>query len=357
MENGNAPGNPGKIAKILTIAALILLGLFVAAVIGIGICWNSLLGQMRTAQQPGNEPQTPVVAPFPEATAAVAAPAETEAAPQPTESITNVLLIGQNQNLADSMILVSLNRETGCLSMISFLRDLYVTIPAYAGHGADKNRINAAYYWGKRWSGTAEGGMELLRSCIRENFGIPVEHCIAVDFDVFTQVIDILGGVEIDLTEEEARYLTRSVGYVGSFQPGRQTLSGREALAYSRIRKIDSDIQRTSRQRRVLSSLVEKCRSRNLIQLYEVASAVVPMVTTDMTQGQITQYLLELLPMLPRLEIQSTLCPVDNATLPGSCWDKKVKIGGTDCAVIACNAARNQAYLRDFLGYPPEDSG
>ena len=353
MDGGKTPGNPKKIAKILTIVVLSLLGVFIAAVVGISMYWNSILNRMRDAAQQYSEPetQTQTTATQPQATSAMAQAEDTWPVVSSEESITNILLIGLNQNLADSMILCSINRDSSQLSLVSFLRDLYVTIPAYGSHGPDKNRINAGYYWGRKWSGSDRGGMELLAACIRENFGIPVEHCIAVDFEVFSRVVDTLGGVEIDLTEEEAKYLTKSVGYVGSFQPGKQTLTGTEALAYSRIRKIDSDIQRTQRQRTVLSALLEKCRCMTLMQLHDMALTVVPMISTNMSNTRLTGYLLELLPVIKELELRSIVCPVDNGTLPGSCWDKQVKIGGTPCQVIACNVPLNRDYLMEYLGY------
>lgn len=353
MDSSQTPGNPRKIAKILTIAVLILLGLFVAAFICVSVYWNSLLNRMRDAAQAYSEPETSSQSPEiqPEATAAMAQTEFSLPEMQTGETITNILLIGQNQNLADSMILCSVNRASRQLTLVSFLRDLYVPIPAYAGHGPDKNRINACYYWGRKWSGTEAGGMELLTQCIEQNFGVPVKHCVCVDFSMFPQVIDAIGGVEIDLTEKEAQYLTKEVGYVGSFQPGIQTLTGTEALAYSRIRKIDSDIQRTRRQRNVLTSAINKCRSLGVIQLHELALNVMPMIATNMTNGEITAYLWELLPMVQDLEVRTGVCPVDNETLPGSCWDKQVKIGGTDCAVIACSTSKNREYLLEFLGY------
>ena len=267
-----------------------------------------------------------------------------------SNELINIMLIGQNQNLADTMILCSLNRETQSLTMVSFLRDLYVPIPAYAGHGADRNRINSCYYWGSKWTGKASGGMELLAKCVEQNFGIPVDHSIAVDFDVFSRAVDVLGGVEIELTEKEARYLTNSVGYVGKLEPGLQTLNGTEALAYARIRKIDSDIQRTERQRKLLASLAEKCRGLSLLQLDALAKTVLPMVTTDMTEQEITSFLWEFLPLVKKLELRSMTCPVDNGTLPGSRWDKKAEIGGTLCDVIECNIRRNREYLTELLG-------
>ena len=293
--------------------------------------------------------ETPAVVTVPETTEPAVTQA-TEPVPSVKLGTTNFLLIGQNQNLADTMILCSVDRDRKTMTLISFLRDLYLPIPAYKGHPGDHNRMNACYYWGSKWAGDPKGGMELLSLCIQENFGIDIDHCISVDFDAFSQAIDLMGGVEIELTEQEAKYLSKKVGYVGDMEPGMQTLNGLEALAYSRIRKIDSDVQRTQRQRKVLSALLEKCRSMSLGQLTDVARKIIPNIETDLSVWELTGYLLELMPQWKEYSLNSVTCPADNAELPGSCWYKTVKIGGTDCSVIECDRQRNREYLSEVLG-------
>lgn len=344
--------------RILLGMLVSLLILAVVLIAAAALYWNSLLNLMTDARE--TVAAVPITAP-PELTTEPAVmetiePIETTATPTASrETVTNIMLIGQNyregerHKLSDTMLLCSLNRETKTLTLVSFLRDLYVPIPAYAGHSAQKNRMNVCYHYGSLWTGTAEGGMDLLAQCIEENFGISVDHSIEVNFDAFVQIIDALGGVELELTEAEARYLTKHVGYVGSFVPGAQVLNGTEALAYARIRKIDSDIRRTGRQRAVVEAVLQKCRSLGLKQLHELAVSVLPMITTDMTKGEITGYLLEMLPILKDLRIQSTACPVDNALLPGSWWDKETRIGGIPSAVIQCDFRRNRAYLAELL--------
>ena len=113
------------------------------------------------------------------------------------------------------MILCSINRETKTLTMVSFLRDLYIHLPAYAGHTAGRNRINVCYALGSTWKRSSEGGMEMLALCVEQNFGIHVDHTIEVGFEAFTNIIDILGGVEVNVTEAEAEYITNNVGYAG----------------------------------------------------------------------------------------------------------------------------------------------
>ena len=206
-------------------------------------------------------------------------PVETEP-PLPEKYITNIMLVGQNwredeQNkLSDTMILCSINRKTKTMTMVSFLRDLYVPLPAYAGHGRGANRINVCYALGSSWKRSSEGGMEMLALCIEENFGIHVDHTIEVSLDTFPRIIDGFGGIDVDVTEAEANYMTKEIGYIGEIQPGMQTLDGMEALAYARIRKIDGDRQRAARQRTVVTALVEKCRNLSLAEIHQAAEYV-----------------------------------------------------------------------------------
>ena len=138
--------------------------------------------------------------------------------------IVNILLIGQDRRegektaRSDSMILCTWHRKTGDLTMTSFLRDLYVPIPGYRS-----NRINAAY---------SLGGAELLDETLKQNFQLHIDGNIEVDFSQFAGIIDLLGGVTIELREDEAAEINRETG--GSLTAGKQTLNGAEALTYSR---------------------------------------------------------------------------------------------------------------------------
>ena len=282
-------------------------------------------------------------------------PEETEP-PLPEKYITNIMLVGQNwredeQNkLSDTMILCSINRKTKTMTMVSFLRDLYVPLPAYAGHGRGANRINVCYALGSSWKRSSLGGMEMLALCIEENFGIHVDHTIEVSFESFPKIIDGFGGIEVDVTEAEAEYMTKHIGYIGEIQPGYQTLDGMETLAYARIRKIDGDRQRAARQRTVITALIEKCRNLNLAEINKAAEYVLPCIITDMTNEEITGYILELLPILKDLQLRSLTCPVDNETLPHSMWGKTLDLYGYQSSVIECNTALNGRFLRYMLG-------
>lgn len=217
--------------------------------------------------------------------------------------VVNLLLIGQDrredehQSRSDSMILCSLRPDSGQLTMTSFLRDLYVPIP---GHGS--NRINAAY---------AYGGMQLLETTIEENFDISINGCIEVDFQQFSQIIDVLGGVSLELRQDEADYINRETG--SELTEGIQSLNGQQALTYSRIRSLDldGDFSRTDRQRRVISALVEGCRQAEPTALIRLMKQLLPMITTDLNPGQLLLLAARTAPHLPDLRITSQRIPAD----------------------------------------------
>lgn len=218
-------------------------------------------------------------------------------------SIVNILLIGQDRRegegraRSDSMILCTFNKKTKQLIMTSFLRDLYVQIPGYSS-----NRMNAAY---------AAGGMLLLDQTLEKNFGLYIDGNVEVDFTQFADIVDLLGGVEIELRQDEANLINQETG--STLSQGIQRLNGEQALAYARIRKLDADgdFSRTSRQRKVMSALVEAYRHSSLTTILSLLNQILPMITTDMNKLEILGYALELFPMLSGAEIISQRVPAD----------------------------------------------
>ena len=202
--------------------------------------------------------------------------------------IVNILLIGEDRRegesraRSDSMILVTFNKTTAEITMTSFMRDSYVHIPGYLD-----NKINAAYQW---------GGMALLEETLNYNYGVEVDGSVAVNFSQFEQVIDLLGGVDLTLTQAECDEINRQFGVVLS--PGTQRLNGEHALAYARIRKLDDDYHRASRQRELLMSLLDRYKSLSLVDMLSVLADVLSLVSTNMEKRQIVSLATELYPML-----------------------------------------------------------
>ena len=210
------------------------------------------------------------------------------------DGVVNVLLIGNDSRQAgddgrsDAMILVSISDKTKTITMTSFLRDMYVEIP---GHGG--NRLNAAYSY---------GGPELLMQTIEANFDIPVHRYALVNFQAFANLVDAVGGVDLELTNEEVQYVN---GYLMEYNQlegrdlatdfldpslsGMIHLNGPQALAYSRNRYIGTDFGRTERQRKVLSAVFDKLPSTMLTNAGDLTDGLFPNLTTNLKQGECFQ--------------------------------------------------------------------
>jgi len=356
LKEAPKPKRGKKIAIIILCIVLTLVILGVAAVIMIK---NFVLGEINTLEDI-TVPTTVTTVPTQPSETGVpptetTSPLETWPKIVATQNVTNIMLVGQNyregeeHKLSDTMILCSINRETKTLTMTSFLRDLYVPLPAYAGHGAGRNRMNVCYHLGSQWTGSVKGGMEMLALCVEQNFGIPVHYTVEVDFRAFEKIVDLLGGVEIEVTEAEADYLTRIVAYVGEVKPGLQTLNGVQALGYARIREIDSDFARTNRQRTIITSLIKKCTTMGLMDLLKIAKEILPMVTTDMSQDQIMEYIWEFLPMLKDLKIVSQRVPLEKSEL-GAWSFRGIEVEGVG-NVLEPNFWSHKKYLQEQLGF------
>jgi anionic cell wall polymer biosynthesis LytR-Cps2A-Psr (LCP) family protein len=141
-----------------------------------------------------------------------------------------------------------------------------------------------------------------------------------VNFVEFMDIIDYMGGVVINVQSRELNELNKHVKWMEKEcerdidkvqSAGKQTLSGGQALAYARIRKIDNDFYRTNRQRTVLNKLLEKCKTRSVGQLYDLMKTVLPMITTDMQEGDILGYAAEILPIVSELQVVTQHIPAE----------------------------------------------
>ncbi len=244
----------------------------------------------------------------------------------------NIMLVGQDRRpgesyltRSDAMILCSFNTKNRTITLTSFMRDLYVTIP-----GHTPNKMNAAYQF---------GGMELLRQTMLENFAVKVDAFVEVDFSGFEKVVNILGGVDISLTQEEADHLNSQYGW--TLSSGIQRLNGEKALAYSRIRYVgNSDFGRTERQRTVLTSIMNGCKSMSMTQALTMLHQILPLVATDMSNDQITGYAMKLFPMLTSSSMSTQRIPIDGSY-------KLEWVGALD--VVNPNLEINRQYLYDTL--------
>lgn len=228
------------------------------------------------------------------------------------DHVINILLIGQDRRegegrqRSDAMILCTVNTDTKTLTMTSFMRDLYVQIPGYS-----PNKMNACYQI---------GGMNLLDSCLETNFGVTVDGNLEVDFSGFMNVVDMMGGVDLELNQAEADYLNRrgnwdvnnSSAGTWNLKAGMNHLTGEQALAYSRIRYVgNGDFERTERQRKVLTAMVEQSRDLSIPQLNGLLQAALPLLTTDLSNQEILGYAASVFKILPELKINTQRIPAD----------------------------------------------
>lgn len=295
----------------------------------------------------GNFEETVPVMPTtqPEETMApTTAPTEPDFIPS-GKNIINVLVVGQaaregeTAHYADTMILVTVNKLTKTVYLHSFLRDTYVDMPDYKGNACGWNRINMVYHLGWQWGGTG-GAMENMNACLKNSFGIEVDHNIEVDFEAFSKIVDVLGGVRITQTEAEANYMNNDGKTWQEVTPGENRLFGDAALVYARMRKAagdgESDIRRTERQRTFVTAIIEKLRYRGFDALQELAKEVLPLITTNMTNEEITTCMWEILPLLPELKIETGTCPVKTTY-----WGEIIDLNGVPASVLKFEPIRN----------------
>lgn len=358
----------GKKQKILLIVLAVVLVLLIGAVIA-GVCYyNSMLNLLVRPTEVNNEltqeeidailnynpdaPEDATGATISVNTAPATEPTVTEdTTPEfipSNKDIINIMVVGQSyregeeSKLSDSMILCTINKETKTLTMTSFARDLYVQLANYGTHVCGEQRINVAYNLGWKWGGDL-GAMTMINDTIKLNFGVEIDHNIEVDFVAFQEIIDMLGGIDIELTEKEADHMTNELTGVGTFTEGVNHMTGAQALHYARIRKIDSDFVRGSRQQVVISTIIDMVKNSSMKELISMVETVLPKITTNMTNDDITTYIWELLPLLPDLQIVNNQCPAE-----GQYWAETVDIGGYPSNVIRPNLWTNKKILQEI---------
>lgn len=274
---------------------------------------------------------------------AEAVPTETTE-PKPTDpdygkmgKVINVLLIGQDaregeeSKNSDTVILITVNKETKKITMTSFLRDSYVTlnnvVDSNGKSHSGSTKLTLAYALGYQWGGTL-GAMQVMDQVITNNFGPVVDHNIEVNMEAFDACINALGGVTITLDKDEAKYMNN---YFSKFEAegreffeGDNLVDGWAAEVYVRTRHAnngDNDYNRTNRQRQVVAQVLEKVKNMSILELNKLVDQLLPLVATDMTNTDMTNYILEVLPILPEVTLESIQCPNKEMGLYGKIED------------------------------------
>lgn len=252
--------------------------------------------------------------------------------------VKNVLVIGtdsrdpeEDRGRSDSMILVSMNSKTGDCYMTSFMRDSYVEIP---GNGSGK--LNAAYSY---------GGAELLMDTIEYNFDVHIDDYVMFTFAACADAIDAVGGVELEISDEEAQAINEIlISEVNEIMGdnreddlldggGTLMLNGKQALSYSRIRYVgNADFERTERQRVVMQKVMEKALG-NPFRLAALCMRALPDMTTNMSVLSLYSYAIVTPVQLLFYEMQQQRIP-DDTMYQGA------DIGGESVLQVDFQAAR-----------------
>lgn len=264
--------------------------------------------------------------------------------PLKEDGVVNILLIGNDSRengedgRSDAMILLSVSNKTGKIYMTSLLRDMYVDIP-----GHDGNRLNAAYSF---------GGAELLMETVEQNLGIEVNRYMLVNFEAFANMVDAVGGVELELTSEEVEYVN---GYLVEYNmltdrpqgtdnmdtsvSGLVHLNGPQALAYSRNRYLGTDFGRTERQRKVLSAVIKKLPVAMLTNPKELIDGLMPNLTTNLTKNECFS--------LGLTAAKFLTYEVEQISVPAEGTYKNATI--RDMAVLEVDFDANKKYLQETI--------
>ena len=229
----------------------------------------------------------------PAANATLVTPFPTPATPlELDENLVNILLIGTDYRASekafrtDTLIIVSINKKTGDVTMLSIPRDLYVYVPTWG-----MQRINKAYADGET-SNYAGGGPGLLEQTLLYNLGIPIHYYARVNFDGFRQIVDTVGGIDVAVNCQLTEYKIKDwsldesdpASYALYTQPiGVTHMDGALALWYARARPVGGDFFRSYRQRQVLRAIYHKALDANLIpQIPQLYMNFGEVVETDM---------------------------------------------------------------------------
>ena len=263
------------------------------------------------------------------------------------QDVVNILLIGCDKRSdeteagrSDSTMIATIDLKNGKLKLTSLMRDMYIDIPGYGYH-----KFNAAYSY---------GGVQLEYETIAETFGIKLDGYVEVDMEAFREVVDLIGGVPMDLTEAEAYFL--KTAYVNSkhgeknVKAGENMLTPYQALAYCRIRQdITGEFGRTDRQRKILMSVFNELKSEDVMTITNICMKALKYVTTDLTEKQIRSLLTSVITM-GATEVEQFRIPYEGSYTEG-------RLSGNGAWVMQVDYEANKKALQYFVFGIGEDPG
>lgn len=256
--------------------------------------------------------------------------------------IYNILLLGTDERKkefstnarADSIMILSLSKEQGSMKLVSLERGMGVPIL--------EGQYQGQYDWLTHCF--RYGGADLMMKEIRECLRVDVDRYVRVNFNTFEQLINAVGGVDIELTEAEVKGLNGLVRTNARTKHevvvGLNHLDGYDALQYSRLRYIDSDWKRIQRQRNVIQSVVKAAKGKNLVEINGIMDTVLPLIQTNLTKMEI----LELAMFAPNV----LGADFEQMSIPQKGTYGGMKgMGGR--SLYAVDFEKNAQILRDFL--------
>lgn len=242
-------------------------------------------------------------------------------------------------NRSDTIMIASINQDTGDVKLVSVYRDTYLNL------GTDAyNKANAAY---------AQGGPEQAINMLNMCFDLNIQEYVTVGFDALIETIDALGGIQIDVHENEIEHLNnyqRSMfsedendalneNIVKVTKPGLQTLNGLQATAYCRIRYVGDDFGRAERQRKVLLACLDKAKQANPATLVEILNKVLEHVYTNIGVEEMASVLKD---VASYEVVAQDGIPFESARKTGT-------VGKKGSCVIPVDLAENVKMLHEFL--------
>ena len=240
----------------------------------------------------------------------------------------------ESKTRSDTIIIASINQETKEVKLVSVYRDTFLNL------GNDTyTKCNAAYQ---------KGGPEQAMQMLNTNLDMDIKDFVTVGFKGLKDVVDALGGVEIEITKGEISHLNNyqysmaedmKIEYTPVKEPGVQPLNGLQAVAYCRIRQIGNDFQRTERQRTVLTQISEKAKTMSASQLTTIAESAFEEVYTS----------LELKEILELIEVIGEYKIVDSAGFPQMDMLTTGTIGSHGSCVVPVDLAESVVWLHEFL--------
>ncbi|CUH93444.1 LCP family protein [Herbinix luporum] len=246
----------------------------------------------------------------------------------------------------DAIMIGSVNTKDNTVKLTSLLRDSYVEIPGYKPH-----KLNSAY---------SKGGINLLIETIEKNYKIHIDGYASVNFEAFEKLVDSLGGVTIELGEEEAAYLNRT-NYISdkanrNVQAGINKLNGNQVMGYVRVRKVktlggaNNDYGRVVRQQRALKAMFDSAKSpKNLVRIVPISKQALSNVTTDLSQKQIEMVMKAFFENNSK-DLETLRIPVDGA------FDSPKKYNGIGYPIILDWDTNRIEMYKFIFGYTDEEA-